>query len=208
MIGGSIYFNNKFKKSGNEEDNLYGNLFLAGAALFYWGQMMDGAANYRNYRSHLPGRATVYSILMPGLGQIYNKEYWKLPIYYGGMAAAGYFWYYNDLQFKRFKSLYNQATAPNSDYSGQNSPDNLKHFRDYHRRFRDYSALATVVIYLLQIIDADVFATMNEFDVNQEISMTIEPAVITPIDHNFSNNYAYSNPTGTNAIGIKMNFKF
>ena len=72
------------------------NLFFIGAAVFYWGQMLDGAVNYKSYRDHLPGRATIYSILCPGLGQIYNREYWKLPIYYGGLAVAGYFWYYND----------------------------------------------------------------------------------------------------------------
>lgn len=208
MIGGGIYFNNKFKKTGNDDDKLYGTLFFAGAALFYWGQLMDGAVNYRNYRTHLPGRATVYSILFPGLGQIYNKEYWKLPIYYGGLAVAGYTWYYNNMQFQRFKKQYNLATTPDSGFTGKTSVENLKYYRDYYRRYRDYSIVATVAVYLLQIIDADVFATMTEFDVNQNLTLNVEPAVITPISHDFSTNYTYNNPIGSNAVGIKLNFNF
>ena len=207
MLGGGIYYDHQFKKTGSDSDRMARNLFFAGAALFYWGQIFDGAVNYKSYRSHLPGRATVYSALLPGLGQIYNKEYWKLPIYYGGLAAAGYFWYYNDLQYKRFQSDYRKATTPGGNYEGSLSVDNLQYYRDYYRRYRDYSIVATVVIYLLQVIDADVFATMNEFDVNQNISMNVEPAVIEPLNYEFTTNYASAVPAGS-AVGIQMKFKF
>ena len=140
MIGGGVYFDSQFKKTGSESDKLARNLFFIGAAAFYWGQILDGAASYDSYRDHLPGRATIYSALLPGLGQIYNKEYWKLPIYYGGLAAAGYFWYYNDLQYKRFQKNYREATSPDGNYEGNLSVDNLQYYRDYYRRYRDYSA--------------------------------------------------------------------
>lgn len=207
MIGGGIYYNSQFKKTGSESDRLARNLFFIGAAAFYWGQMLDGAVCYRSYRDHLPGRATVYSILFPGLGQIYNREYWKLPIYYGGLAVAGYFWYYNDMQYRRFQSDYNAATTPGDSYEGSMSTDNLQYYRDYYRRFRDYSIVATVLIYLLQVIDADVFATMSTFDVNQSLSMDIQPAVIEPLNCDFTTNYTSAMPTGS-AIGVQMHFKF
>ncbi|HJB44333.1 MAG TPA: hypothetical protein IAB87_06055 [Candidatus Coprenecus merdipullorum] len=207
MIGGGIYYNSQFKKTGNESDKITRNLFFIGAAVFYWGQMLDGAVSYKSYRDHLPGRATIYSILCPGLGQIYNKEYWKLPIYYGGLAVAGYFWYYNDIQYKRFQKDYNAATTPGGNYEGSISVDNLQYYRDYYRRYRDYSIVATVLIYLLQVIDADVFATMSTFDVNQNLSMDIQPAVIQPLNYDFTTNYTYAMPTGS-AIGVQMNFKF
>ena len=207
MLGGGIYYNSQFKKTGSESDKLTRNLFFIGAAAFYWGQLLDGAASYKSYRSHLPGRATIYSALLPGLGQIYNREYWKLPIYYGGLAVAGYCWYYNDLQYKRFQHDYNMATQPGGNYTGSLSVDNLQYYRDYYRRYRDYSIVATVLIYILQIIDADVFATMSEFDVNQNLSMDIEPAIIEPINYDFTTNYTLAMPTGS-AMGVKMNFRF
>lgn len=208
MIGGGIYFNNQYQKSGSDSDKLYRNLFYAGAALFYWGQMMDGVASYRSSRPHLPGRATIYSALLPGLGQIYNGEYWKLPIYYGGLAVAGYMWHYNNLQFRRFQSDYNAATNPDLEYHGTMSTESLKYYRDYYRRFRDYSIVATVLIYILQIIDADVFATMKNFEVNQTISMGVEPAIITPISEDFSKNMAIIPANSTNAVGVKLNLTF
>lgn len=207
MIGGGIYYNSQFKKTGSDSDKLARNLFFIGAAVFYWGQMLDGAVCYESYRDHLPGKATVYSILFPGLGQIYNREYWKLPIYYGGLAVAGYFWYYNNLQYHRFQDDYNAATTPGGHYEGNMSTENLQYYRDYYRRYRDYSIVATVLIYLLQVIDADVFATMSTFDVNQSLSMDVQPAVIQPINSNFTTNYTSAMPTG-NAIGVQMNFKF
>ena len=207
MIGGGIYYNSQFRKTGSESDKLARNMFFIGAAVFYWGQLMDGAVSYKSYRDHLPGRATIYSILFPGLGQIYNREYWKLPIYYGGLAVAGYFWYYNDIQYKRFQKDYNAATTPGGNYEGNISTDNLQYYRDYYRRYRDYSIVATVLIYLLQVIDADVFATMSSFDVNQSLSMDIQPAVIQPINYDFTTNYTSAMPTGS-AVGVQMNFKF
>ncbi len=207
MLGGGIYYNSQFKKTGSESDKLARNLFFVGAALFYWGQMLDGTASYDSYRSHLPGRATIYSALLPGLGQIYNKEYWKLPIYYGGLAVAGYCWYYNNLQYRRFQHDYNMATNPNGNYTGSMSVDNLQYYRDYYRRFRDYSIVATILIYILQIIDADVFATMNEFDINQSLSVDIQPVIIEPLNYDFTSNYTSIMPVG-NAVGVGMSFKF
>lgn len=207
MIGGGVYYNSQFKKTGSDRDKLARNLFFIGAGLFYWGQLMDGVASYDSYREHLPGRATIYSILLPGLGQIYNKEYWKLPIYYGGLAVAGYCWYYNDIQYKRFQHDYNMATQPNGTYNGSLSVDNLQYYRDYYRRYRDYSIVATILIYILQIIDADVFATMGDFDVNQNISMDIQPVIIEPLNYDFTTNYTSVMPVG-NAFGVGLNLKF
>lgn len=207
MLGGGIYYNSQFKKTGNEDMRLYSNLFFAGAAVFYWAQLMDGAVCYKSYRDHLPGRATVYSILFPGLGQIYNGEYWKLPIYYGGLTLCGYLWYYNNLQYKRFRSAYIEATREGGNYTGSYSVSNLEYYRDYYWRIRDYCIVATIAIYLIQIIDADVFATMRDIEVNTKLSMGVEPAVIEPINYNFSNNYTSIFPTGS-AFGFKLNLRF
>ena len=182
MMAGCWYFNSQYQKTGNKafERNKY--IFIAGAALFYWASLIDGAARYKDFRVHNPGRAAIYSALLPGLGQIYNKEYWKLPIYYGGLAVCGYFWYSNQTQYERYRKQYIQAVTPGGGYSGSMSVENLKYYRDLYRRYWNYSIVATVAVYALQIIDADVFATMGDFDVNNSITMNLDPAIIPPLN--------------------------
>ena len=68
-----------------------GTWFLIGAGLVYWGSLMDGVASYKSDVHPHPGRATIYSILLPGLGQAYNGEYWKIPIYWGCIAGSIHF---------------------------------------------------------------------------------------------------------------------
>ncbi len=208
LIGGGWYNNVRFQKTGNEDFARNRNLFFIGAAVMYWASMMDGVICFKSQRKYLPGRAALYSALFPGLGQMYNGEYWKLPIYYGGLAVSGYMWYYNNMQYSRFKTQYNQATTPNGNYTGSLSPDNLKYYRDTYRRYRDYSILATVVIYALQIIDADVFATMKDFDVTDDLTFNVTPAVIAPITTPANFNYNYTYVPVTNSYGIKLNITF
>lgn len=182
-----------------------GTWLLVGAGLVYWGALLDGAINYKPTEHPHPGRATVYSILLPGLGQAYNGEYWKIPIYWGCLIGSVHYLYTNNINYQRFKRIHNEATTdPN--YTGTISAETAVWYRDVYRRYRDYSIVATALFYLLQVIDANVFAYMHDFEVSDDISMNIEPAVIAP-----DNAYAL-NPIPTpgidNAIGIRMGIRF
>lgn len=181
-MGAGIYmgcrFNKKYLATEDDSHALYRNLCYAGAGLFYWSSLLDGVVNFKYDKPVLPARATLYSALLPGLGQMYNGDYWKLPIIYGGLIACGYFWQYNGLQYRRYKIMYNHATAKPSEYDGWMSPDNIKWYRDTFRRYRDYSIIATVLVYALNIIDANVFAHFKDFDVSDDLSLRIEPGLI------------------------------
>ena len=135
-----------------------GTWLMVGAGVVYWASLMDGVASYKSDQSPLPGRATLYSILLPGLGQAYNGEYWKIPVYYTGLMISGYCLYNFNLNYRRFKNIHNMATDPNVEYDGSISGETAKYYRDVYRRYRDYSIVATVAVYLLQVIDANVFA--------------------------------------------------
>ncbi len=184
-----------------------GTWLMAGAGLIYWGTLLDGVVNYESDREPLPGRATLYSILLPGLGQIYNGEFFKVPIYWGGMLASIHFLTTNNLNYKRFKRIHNEATTPDSGYNQSISAETAKWYRDIYRRYRDYSIVATAACYLLQVIDANVFAYMHDFEVSDEITMNIEPAVISPY-----NAYAINAPQpingGQNAFGMRVGLRF
>ena len=206
MAAGGGYFLSKYKKTGDPSHKTYSTILFAGAALVYWGSILDGVCNYDSYQDPDPTRATLYSVLLPGLGQIYNKDYWHIPIWYTGLAVAGYAWNYNGKQYKRYKELSIQASDPNGGYTGSTSISNLNHYRDTYRRMRDYSILATVAVYLLQVIDANVFATMHNFEITDDLSMDISPTVITPLETpNQNQNITLRQQ---NSFGLQLNLSF
>ncbi len=191
----------------DEQSKKTGTWLMVGAGVMYWGTLLDGVINYESDKDPLPGRATLYSVLVPGLGQIYNGELFKVPIYWGGLLASVHFLTTNNLNYKRFKRIHNEATTPDSGYNQNISAETAKWYRDVYRRYRDYSIVAVAACYLLQVIDANVFAYMHDFEVSDEISMKIEPAVISPY-----NAYAINTPqpitNGQNAYGMRIGFRF
>ncbi|MCQ2131197.1 MAG: DUF5683 domain-containing protein [Bacteroidales bacterium] len=198
-IGAGIGAGINAKKNG---DDKMANLFFAGAGLVYWGTLMDGVLQYDKGQGHNPGKATIFSILLPGLGQAYNGEAWKIPIYLGGLMGAYHFYDTNNINYKRYKRIHNEATTPDSGYSESISAETAKYYRDIYRRYRDYSTVAIAAFYLLQVIDANVFAYMQDFEVNDDISMHIRPTVITP-----GTDFAFCS-TGPSGLGLSLGFSF
>lgn len=172
-----------------------------GAGAMYWATLLDGVINYKPADYPHPGKATVYSILCPGLGQAYNHEFWKLPIYLGGMACAYYFYNTNKVNYERFRRIYKEATDTEVPYTGPISAETALYYRDSYRRMRDYSVVAIAAVYLLQVIDANVFAFMHDFEVNDDLVLNVTPTVITP-----DNQYAMGGPSP--AYGLSFGFRF
>ena len=208
LAGTGGYYLHRYNKSGNPSDKTTGTWLLAGAGLVYWGSLMDGVICYESDVHPLPGRATMYSALLPGLGQIYNGELFKVPIYWGGLLVSSHLLVKYNTNYKRFKRIHNEATSTDPEISG-NVPINgetAKWYRDVYRRYRDYSIVATVLVYALQVLDANVFAYMHDFEVTDDISMNIEPALISPY-----NEYAmHTGPVNpmNNAFGMRVGIKF
>ena len=183
----------------NDQAHRMSNWLFAGGALIYWGTLMDGVINFKSDRYPLPGRATLYSLLVPGLGQVYNHEYWKVPVYWGCLIGAYHYWALNKQNYLKYRTIYINATSGEA-YSGPFSAETALYYRDIFRRYRDYSVLAMAAFYLLQVIDANVFAYMQDFEVNEDISMHIRPSVISP-----DIQYA-ARPV--NAVGVSLGITF
>ena len=186
-----------------------GTWLMVGAGLIYWGSLLDGAVCFESERNPDPGRATVYSMLLPGLGQIYNGELFKVPIYWGCLMGSVHFLMTNHTNYVRFKRIHNEATNPDPAISSQVpiSGETAKWYRDVYRRYRDYSIVATAAFYFLQVIDANVFAYMHDFQVDDDISMDVEPAVIAPNSaYAFNGTMPYDG--GRNAIGLRIGITF
>ena len=198
-IYGGIRFNKLYQSTEDPKYKTFSTLSYVGAGLCYWGSLMDGAVMFeRGGKYPNPAKATVYSILLPGLGQIYNGELWKVPIYWGLLAGSLHFCVENNVQYQRWKWIHNQATSTDESITERPpwSGDNAKYYRDLYRRYRDYSILAVAIAYVLQIVDANVFAYMQDFEVNDDISMRMEPTV-------FQTQYAAA-PT----VGMRIGFTF
>ncbi len=110
-VGMGIHFNNQYKNTGEDKYKTFSTLSFVGAGLVWWGSLLDGTMNFQTDRYPDPGKSTVYSILFPGLGQIYNGEYWKIPIYWGAIAGGVYFYSTNKRNYERYKWIYDQASS-------------------------------------------------------------------------------------------------
>ena len=163
-----------------------------------------------------PKKALLYSIV-PGLGQIYNRKYWKLPIIYGGFIGCIYSVSWNNNSWKDYSAAYLElAKLPEdkkdeaklwlafvsgganlSAFGGAGRVETyLKNNKDNFRRYRDLSIIMTVALYFLSFIDAYVDAQLYDFDITPDLGMRIEPAVI-------------NRTTGTpSAYGLQCNIKF
>lgn len=212
-IGLGVHYNNEFKSSGDQKHKDLSTYMFAGAGLIYWATLMDGVYNYKRDIPHQPGKATLYSIMLPGLGQAYNGEYWKIPVYWGLIIGSYHYWNKFNTNYQRYKRIHNEATDPEGNYEGEIPAERALYYRNVYRRYRDYSVVALVGSYLLQIIDANVFSYMGDFEVSDDLSLNVSPAVISPY-----NDYAFNPGTGHGtppvpgmsgcAMGLRIGFTF
>ena len=147
---------------------------------------------------HSPRKATIYSTVLPGLGQIYNRKYWKVPVIYGGFATLGYFINFNNGQYVKFRQAYSDIidTDPNTNsfkkltvhpelygsaLIGQFT-EQLRGAKDYWRRNRDLLVIFTGVFYAVNIIDASVDAHFFNFDISEDLTFNWAPAPVMCMD--------------------------
>ncbi len=155
---------------------------------------------------HSPRKATIYSAVLPGLGQVYNKKYWKVPLIYIGFGTIGYFINWNNDNYQLFKTGYRHLVDTNpetqdylkieavrrNNYNLDNPTEfnNLKTAlskqQDYYRRNRDLLIISFVGFYGLNIIDASVDAHLFDFDISDDLTLKWEPSMM-----NFDNNFVY-----------------
>jgi hypothetical protein len=146
---------------------------------------------------HSPKKATIYSTVLPGLGQAYNKKYWKIPIIYVGFGTIGYFIRWNNGFYSTYKLAYSDLTDddPTTDsyldleatqYYDLTDPTDYNNFKsglskqqDYYRRNRDLLIIGMVAFYGLNIIDASVDAHLFDFDISEDLTMNWQPAMRT-----------------------------
>ncbi len=136
----------------------------------------DTLVNRNEINILAPAKAAFYSAVLPGLGQIYNKQYWKIPIVYGAIGAGAYFYIINNNEYNRFRQAYFDRKNGLQDEFPQYTDDVLITVQKFYRRQRDTAMLLTILAYVLNIIDANVSAHLKQWNVNDNLSF--EPVQI------------------------------
>lgn len=140
------------------------------------------------YNPLAPAKAAFFSAIVPGLGQVYNKRYWKIPVIYAGMAAGIYFYKQQDKDYDRFRNAYKRRLAGYKDdefYGDGDAPlvsnDRLVNAQKSAQKNKDISIVVTVAFYMLNIIDANVDAHLRQYEVSEDLSL--QPSLdFNPID--------------------------
>lgn len=142
-----------------------------------------------------PAKAAFYSAIIPGLGQVYNKKYWKIPLVFGAIGTSIYSYSWNNKKYHEFRDVYKSRLAGITEEKYKFLDDSrLITAQKFYQRNRDLSMLFIAAFYVLNIVDANVDAHLGQFNVND--NLTLNPKVEQD-DLNFR-------PT----FGLAFNYKF
>ena len=119
-----------------------------------------------------PAKAAFYSAVLPGLGQAYNKKYWKIPLVYAAIGTGVYFYVDNNKQYNRVRDAYKRRLSgfEDDEFQGRLTNDGLREAQKSFRRNKELSLLVTVGLYALNIIDANVDAHLLQYNVDDNLS--------------------------------------
>lgn len=148
------------------------------------------------YNPLAPATAAFYSAILPGLGQAYNGKYWKIPLVYAGLGIGVYFVIDNDQQYNRYRDAYKRRLAGYGDdeFQGLLTNDGLIEAQKHFQRQKEISIFVTIAIYVLNIIDANVDAHLQQFNVSKDL--TLKPKMnVDPL-------------TGNQNYGLSLGFGF
>ena len=166
-----------------------------------------------------PKKALWLAIVFPGGGQIYNRKYWKLPLFYGGFVGCLYAMNWNNTMYHDYAQAYldimddddNSVSYMNflpESYDVESNLSRLqslfKKKKDYYRRYRDLSFFCLLGVYALSILDAYIDAELSSFDISRDLTMKVRPSVIT--DHATASSHLSTLQTNSYGVQCAINF--
>ncbi|WP_339839934.1 DUF5683 domain-containing protein [uncultured Maribacter sp.] len=152
-----------------------------------------------------PSKAAFYSAILPGMGQVYNRRYWKVPIVWGAIGGSIYMYNFNNNNYKRFRTAFirrqagyiddefydlNTGTLPSLD------TDDLEYQQNRFQSDRDLWLVAAIALYAFNIVDANVDAHLQQFNIDDDLSIDFEPFI------------DFNQVTNTPNYGMALTIKF
>ncbi|GGK32992.1 hypothetical protein GCM10007962_29150 [Yeosuana aromativorans] len=143
-----------------------------------------------------PAKAAFYSAVLPGLGQAYNKKYWKIPIVYGALGTGIYFYTNNNKEYNRYRDAYKRRLAgfEDDEFFGRIDLNGLQRAQKFYRKNKEISLLVTIGIYALNIIDANVDAHLLQYNIDK--NLTLAP------------HFKFNEMDAKSDLGLTLNFNF
>ncbi len=153
-----------------------------------------------------PSKAAFYSAILPGLGQVYNKRYWKVPIVYAVIGTGVYAYLWNDGKYNDYRSAFKRRQAGFTDdefWDARNpggeipdtpdlSTDALQDAQERFQRDRDLALLVTIAMYALNVVDANVDAHLKQFNIDDDLSLDMRPYLdLNPVNNSPSYGLAF-----------------
>lgn len=164
-----------------------------------------------------PKRAMWLAVVLPGAGQIYNRKYWKLPIFYGGFLGCAYAMRWNNQMYSDYAQAYIDLMDDDPTTESYNqfmhlgqkiTSSNMSRYqtvfksrKDRYRRWRDLSFFCMLGVYGLSIVDAYVDASLSQFDISDDLSLRVEPGFVNVNNKN-------NNPLNNTGIGVNCSLQF
>jgi hypothetical protein len=160
-----------------------------------------------------PEKAVWYALICPGLGQIYNRSYWKVPILYGGIATLSYLIIWNGRMYNDYRNAFHDI-MDNDPFTNSYEPifynmpnasldwkqNTLRRKKDFYRRNRDLSIFGIIALYVASVVDAFVDAQLYNFTISEDLSFQVEPV----INHFFD----FRGAPNSNMLGFKCTINF
>ena len=145
----------------------------------------DSVKPAKPQKYHSPKKAAMYSMILPGSGQVYNKKYWKVPFIYAAAAGLTYSLQWNQSHYIKYRNAYRDRLNGVLDPTYVLYSDNdLNNDFTYFRRYRDLTVIGFAALYILNVIDASVDAHLFHFDVSDDLSFNIQPTLINTVNVN------------------------
>ncbi|WP_421804227.1 DUF5683 domain-containing protein [Flagellimonas sp.] len=151
------------------------------------GVTFEEVTKQENINPLAPSKAAFYSAILPGLGQIYNKRYWKAPIVWGAMGTGIYVYSYNNTEYRRARNAFKRRLAGfeddeffdlNGDGVGPDvSSEALQSAQENTQRDRDLALVITIALYALNIIDANVDSHLKQYNVSDDLAVDFNPVI-------------------------------
>lgn len=185
LLGFVVFLAFQKTEAQNVVFDTVGNTVITADTVVKPQKLAKSAKSVKAKKPHSPTKATIMSACLPGLGQIYNRKWWKVPIVYAGLGGLGYLAYSNYSESQSYLHAYEYKTGDlpegvtltqyETDLANKYADSQLQTYKESYRRDFEFYSILTVAWYGLNILDACVDGHLYSYDISDDLSLSVDP---------------------------------